>query len=103
VSAYKRGADRERQVVRLFRERGWSATRSAGSHGPADVVCLREGYQPILVQVKTDTAGPWAHFGPQERRELREEARRAGARALLLHWPPRGTRKFIFEEGWPND
>lgn len=87
----------------MFKLRGWFAIRAAGSHGPADVVALRNGYQPLLIQVKTDVAGPFAHFGPNERKELRDAARSAGGRALLLHWPPRGSKKYIFEEGWPND
>ena len=102
MSAYARGAARERQVVELFQSRGWFAARSAGSHGPADVIALREGYQPLLVQVKTDVAGPYAHFGPSDRKELLQACRKAGARGLLLWWPPRGPKSYIFEEGWPD-
>lgn len=102
MSSYARGAARERQVVELFKLRGWFAIRAAGSHGPADVVAVRNGHQTLLIQVKTDVAGPYAHFGPNERKELREACRIAGARGLLLWWPPHGAKSYIFEEGWPD-
>lgn len=89
----------------MFRQRGWVVARSAGSRGAADLVCVRAGgYTPILCQVKTDKAGPFANFGPEARRELLAEAQQAGARALLLWWPPRGPKRFLYadEGGWPN-
>lgn len=102
MSNYSRGAARERQAVELFTSRGWFAVRAAGSHGPADVVALKAGHQPLLVQVKMTAGSVYAGFGPADREELKAAAHRAGGRALLLHWPPNGPRRFIFEEGWPQ-
>ena len=86
----------------MLRERGWFVQRSAGSHGEADLVALRVGHKPFVIQVKGDVAGPYAHFGPAARQALREDAARAGALALLLWRPPRGSWRWIFEEVWPG-
>lgn len=97
-----RGADRERQVADLLARRGWVCIRSAGSHGPVDVIAARDG-QMLLVQVKSTRRGPFAGFGPGERTELLAAAERAGGRAVLAWWPPdrRGVR-WIPPEAWPS-
>ena len=40
---YSRGYRLEAAVVRDYRERGWMAWRSAGSHSPVDVCAMRHG------------------------------------------------------------
>ncbi len=103
MTAYARGAARERDLVKLLRAEGYSVNRTPGSHGVADVIALKAGYVSQLIQLKTDKAGAFAHFGPAARRELAEEARRAGARAVLVWWP--GDRKgprFLREKDWPR-
>ena len=37
---YRNGADKERKIVKFFREKGCLAFRSAGSHSPIDVFVL---------------------------------------------------------------
>ena len=53
---YQKGADFERKVVKYFEELGYLAIRSAGSHGPFDVIAIpkREVCPgiPILIQAK---------------------------------------------------
>lgn len=50
---YKRGADKERRIVNRFREAGYLAFRSAGSHSPIDVFALNpKTHEIILVQSK---------------------------------------------------
>ena len=39
---YLRGVRLEREVVNLFKENGWIAQRTAGSHSPFDVVLVKE-------------------------------------------------------------
>ncbi len=103
MTAYARGAKRERDLVALLRADGYSANRTPGSHGVADVIALRVGYIPRLLQLKTDRAGPFAHFGPAARRELLDEARRAGARPELVWWPPdRKGPRYLHEKDWPK-
>lgn len=60
-NSYRRSADRERALKNQFEKQGWYATRSAGSHGVADVVLIRPAeqcahpahYQVRFIQVKT--------------------------------------------------
>jgi Holliday junction resolvase len=96
-----RGTRRERQVRDLLADRGWVAFRAPASLGCADVVALRDGSRPRLVEVKSTAQGPYEHFGPDNRRRLSAAARTAGADALLAWWPPRGELQWFPEEVWP--
>lgn len=50
--AYVLGARLERQVADLLRTRRWLVARSAGSHGPFDLIALHDGQPPRLIQCK---------------------------------------------------
>jgi Holliday junction resolvase len=52
MTQYARGRRKEWDVCKRLRDRGWLATRSAGSHGLWDVVAVRRGRPPVFVQVK---------------------------------------------------
>lgn len=89
MSAGSRGTRREHQVRDLLVDDGWIVVRAAGSLGPVDLAALKAGAPPRLVQVKADERTPWKNFGPAARAELVELAKRAGAEAWLVWWPPR--------------
>ena len=38
---YQKGVRLEREVVKIFEEKGWSAIRTAGSHSPFDVILTK--------------------------------------------------------------
>jgi len=79
---------------------GWVAYRIA--HGCADVVWLRAGVRPRLIQVKSTSGGPYERFGPVDRAALLREARAAGADAWLAWWPPKLTLpRWIASDAWP--
>jgi hypothetical protein len=90
----------------LESEQGYFCVRSAGSHGEADIVALHKSRPTLLIQVKTDKRGPFANFGPASRAELlaAAEACGEGVRAVLLHWPPNESPKWLYaDEGeWPD-
>lgn len=98
-----RGIQRERQVRKLLEDDGWWVCRAAGSLGDADLVALKSGTTPILVEVKASARGPFHSFGPKQREELRAAARQAGAEPVLCYWPPRKRPKWISTLGWPNN
>lgn len=98
----RRGIQRERQVRHHFEDQGWVAFRAPASLGAADVVALRDGDRPLLIEVKSTSGGPYERFGPADRFELSEVARRAGADALLAYWPSRGDLEFVPESEWPS-
>lgn len=98
-----RGHQRERAVRDLLRDEGWVAFRAPASLGIADVVALKDGSRPRLIEVKSDSVeyGPFNNFGPKRRAELIAGALQAGADALLAYWPPRGQLQWIETKDWP--
>lgn len=64
---YARGADLERAVATRLRESGWRLViRSAGSHGPVDVIALDPvAAHTLLIQCKGD-----GYLSPLERAAL---------------------------------
>jgi Holliday junction resolvase len=100
MTAYARGATKERRLAERLTVAGWVVYRAAGSHGLADLVALRKGFVPMLIQVKSDASHPFAHFGRAERHELMVEARLAGAIAVLAWMPPRRPIEFRAAPKW---
>lgn len=99
-----RGIDRERQVRRHLESPeggGWWCARAAGSLGDADIVALKVGKRPRLIEVKSSAKGPFEHFRPPDRAELLQAAGLAGADAELAYWPPRGELRFLRPDEWP--
>ncbi len=80
----------------------WVA-RAAGSLGDADLVALKDGERPKLIEVKSTAAGPFHSFGPKDRADLRFAAKVAGASCVLAWWPPRGKLTWIEESAWPKE
>ena len=50
----RRGADFERLVARKLVDRGWDVWRSSGSRTAADLVAMRHGQTPRVIQCKLD-------------------------------------------------
>lgn len=102
-ASYQRGSRVERKVKAELEGEGWLVVKGGGSKGSQDLVCLKAGQDVLLVQVKSDRAGPFAHFGPDARRRLLGDASRAGARAWLV-WDPMDRRgaRWIGPENWPQ-
>lgn len=96
-----RGHDRERAVRRLLEAEDWWVARAAGSLGDADLIALKDGRRPRLIEVKSTAGGPYERFTPSRRAELRLAATIAGADALLCWWPPRGKPTWLPAESWP--
>lgn len=97
-----RGHNRERAVKVLLQAEDWWVARAAGSLGDADLIALKDGKRPRLIEVKSTAGGPYEHFRPADREQLKLAARIAGADAVLAWWPPRGQLKWIWPEEWPS-
>lgn len=96
------GTRRERQVRDYLMDRDWIVFRPGASLGVADLVALRDGHRPMLVQVKGSAGGPYEHFRPAERLRLVATAKLCGAAPVLAWWPPRGKLRMIGPEEWPR-
>lgn len=101
TGAQNRGIRRERQVRKVLESEGYWVSRASGSLGDADLVALRRGSPPLLIEVKSTTAGPFSGFGPAERTQLLVAARVAGAEAWLVWWPSRGDARWLSPMYWP--
>ena len=98
----RRGNGRENRVRDLMADQGWFAMCGRASAGPADVLAVKDGERPRLIQVKSTAGGPYERFGPAERRELVEAAVTAGGIAVLAWWPPRARApRWIRWHDWP--
>lgn len=82
---YRRGADYERKIRDLLTGRGFFVIRAAGSHGICDLIALRSGWCPVLVQCKCGAARVSAKDGA----ELARLAHRVGGIALTCEQGPR--------------
>jgi Holliday junction resolvase len=96
-----RGHNRERAVKRQLQDDDWFVIRTAGSFGACDLVALKAGRTPRMLEIKSTAGGPYERFGPAERELLRTAAALAGASAELAWWPPRGQLRFIPSAEWP--
>ena len=114
--ALSRGTQRERAVKALLEDKGWFVVRAPASLGSADLLaCKRTCFltyaerkplaEVLLVQVKSDDQkfGPFNNFGPKDRAELLADAEKAGGRATLAYWPPRGKLTWIDPDQWPEN
>lgn len=98
----RRGIERDRRVRDLLAGDDWFAVCARGSHGAADIVAIRVGSRPRVIQVKSTAGGPWERFGPKDRAQLSFAAKLGGADALLAWWPPGGHLHWIPEDEWPK-
>jgi Holliday junction resolvase len=99
------GPARERALANLLRADGWVVKGTGDAHGATDLVCLKRGETPKLVQVKANRkGGPYMNFRKAERAELQAEAEQAGAECWLVYWPPdRQPPRWIGPELWPGN
>lgn len=79
INYYQRGKYSENVVRKELEAMGYFVVRASLSRGPADLVALRAGVTPLLVQVKRSHLG----LRPAERHALTDAATQSGGRAVL--------------------
>jgi hypothetical protein len=95
--------------MHAYRDAGWVAFRTPASMGACDVIAMRAlaDIEPRaevhMVEVKANYGNPFMNFRRPERKLLKLAATAAGAQAILCHWPPRGERRDISADEWPDD
>ena len=97
----RRGIQRERDLVNLLRENDYFALRAPASLGVADVIALKDGKRPLMIEMKSTTRSPFSGFPPADRADLLFMAALSGAEAWLVHWPKRSKPLWISQEHWP--
>ena len=87
MNPYAKGAKLERRAMHILEEDGYTCTRSAGSHGPWDIVGFR-GVEPArIIQVKSNISEAAAM------RELKK------LRAHFHTFAPVTVELWVFEDG----
>lgn len=111
MSTASRGAAREHKIKRMLEKEGWIVIRCAGSKSAVDLWALRRrsdlgrgrvGIEGMAIQVKANAGSPWMNFRAVERADLGLLAAKAGADAVLIHWPPHGECRWYLEDDWPE-
>jgi Holliday junction resolvase len=97
----QRGFQRERDYKKLREADGWVCLRAPASLGAFDLVAMKAGEPTQLIEMKSTHRGPFHSFGPADRAELLEVAKRAGALAVLVWWPPRAKPVMYTPDDWP--
>ncbi len=81
MTAYERGVYFERRVQTYLTKHGWVVIRSAGSHGPVDLICAKGG-EIRVIQCKYDTDG---YLTPAERSGLLAVAAEFGCMPVVAY------------------
>jgi Holliday junction resolvase len=93
-SKYRAGRDLEYAVMHHLEDNGYVIMcRASGSHGPADVIMVKQG-ELLFIQCKTN-----GKDSPAKRARLSQLARWAGAIPLVASWQltgPRGGRRVAY-------
>jgi Holliday junction resolvase len=95
------GRARERKVAEHLRAQGYVVLKGT-SFGVCDLAAMRAGDMPMLIEVKANSGSPFMNFRGTDRELVALEAERAGARAVLAHWPPRKQLRLIPSTEWPT-
>ena len=95
------GHHRERQLKKRIEADGWFVIRAPASLGVADLVALKLGHQPRMIEVKATARGPFAGFPPADRAELLDAAAKAGAVPWLVWWKKHGKPVWLASDDWP--
>ena len=87
-----------------LRTEGFLVKGTGDAHGAIDLIALKKGHQPLVIQVKGNRdGGPYANFRPLERILMAAEAIQAGAAAYLAWAPPdRKPTRWYHVDQWPK-
>lgn len=102
MSTASKGHGRERQLKKQMEADGWIVFRAPASLGVCDLMALRSGETPLMIEVKSNDGNAWMHFRWRDRADLLEAAVQAGADAWLVHWPSRQQPRWIHSSDWPE-
>lgn len=109
MSAVARGLNGERRAAIFLRDLGYLVASRRHIGGAGDLVAWKEDADisapagPLLIEVKTNKAGPFATFTIRDRIDLLLTARQYGCEGLLCWWPTPAVGPFwIPAEDWPQ-
>lgn len=89
--AYQRGRSAEYKAIRILRQRNYLYVRSAGSHGPCDIVAAAPDGTRLLLQIKRGKV----KASQEERIALKFMAARFAAKAEIWTFKRRAREPVI--------
>ena len=108
MSNVSRGLNAERRVATYLRDLGYLVASRRHIGGAGDLLAVDPGHEdgwhdPLLCEIKSDKAGPFATFTPLDRAEMLFTARQYGCEPLLVWWPTPSMGPFwITPDEWPQ-
>lgn len=93
---YVRGRAFEYNIATLMRRKGYFVIRSAGSHGVSDLVAMKKGENPLLIQCKS---GVSLGLNVDEHNALLNTAIASGGVPILAFKPEKGPIVFSILTG----
>lgn len=102
-AAYLKGSEYERATVDILKRLGYAVVRTLASRSPLDLIAMKAGSIPLLIQVKYGKGNRFLNFAPAAREALVASAARAGGEALLCRWyPDAPVPEWIPPSDWPG-
>jgi Holliday junction resolvase len=89
---YVRGRAFEYKIATFMRRKGYFVIRAAGSHGVSDLVAMKKGEKPLLIQCKT---GVTQGLTADEHNALLNTAISSGGVPILAFKPEKGPIVFF--------
>ena len=104
MNTARKGNAAEVKVGKQLEADGWVVGSRRHIGGAGDLLAVSTiTRRSMLVEVKTTSRGPWADFGPADRKAMSGAASSIGARAYLVWWPTTHEQpEWIAEELWPR-
>lgn len=102
MSNVSRGNAAELKGARLLESEGWLVGSRRHIGGAGDLLAVKAGCIPRLVEVKSTKAGPWMHFRWKDRADMLETAMEMRVEAWLLWWPAQRDPKWLPAAEWPE-
>jgi Holliday junction resolvase len=93
---YVRGRAFEYNIATLMRRKGYFVVRAAGSHGVSDLVAMKKGEKPLLIQCKS---GATTGLSAEEHNALLNTAISSGGVPILAFKPEKGPIMFFLLTG----
>lgn len=99
----RKGNGAELKTAKLLQESGWLVASRRHIGGAADLLAIRPGDKPRLIEVKACKTLYSGNFRREDRAALIAEAERYGAVAECCWWPPRAREpKWLGVGDWPS-
>ena len=76
MTNYTKGVRLEQEVINIFKEHGWDALRSAGSHSPFDVVLVKYTEPPKQFKIQGNKKICFVAFVQCKVKKLKETAQK---------------------------